>query len=151
MLRSLRFQLPALFLLGVVVAGLVSAAIALRLFREYAQNRSREQAYAEVGREANGLTQLYAQQAGLKLLSAKRLELATGDQIFYRGLDIFPGQGPAFTLLPKDVVDPRVVRARKKPLYFVFRPRGSDQKLLAAALPLRVGQKYFGAIVVAKP
>jgi len=130
MLRSLRFQLPALFLLGVVVAGLVSAAIALRLFREYAQNRSREQAYAEVGREANGLTQLYAQQAGLKLLSAKQLELATGDQIFYRGLDIFPGQGPAFTLLPKDVVDPRVVRARKKPLYFGFgnTPQGKALK-----------------------
>ena len=30
MLRSLRFQLPALFLLGIVVSGLVSAAIALR-------------------------------------------------------------------------------------------------------------------------
>src|SRR5213082_1743341 len=41
MLRSLRFQLPALFLLGVVVAGLVSAAIALRLFQSYAQNRAR--------------------------------------------------------------------------------------------------------------
>ena len=39
MLRSLRFQLPALFLLGVVVAGLVSAAIALRLFRSYARAR----------------------------------------------------------------------------------------------------------------
>ena len=36
MLRSLRFQLPALFLLAVVISGLVSAAIALRLFREYA-------------------------------------------------------------------------------------------------------------------
>ena len=51
MLRSLRFQLPALFLLGVVVAGLVSAAIALRLFREYAQNRAREQAVSELLRE----------------------------------------------------------------------------------------------------
>ena len=48
MLRSLRFQLPALFLLGVVVAGLVSAAIALRLFRSYAQDRSRSQAYSEL-------------------------------------------------------------------------------------------------------
>src|SRR5919106_2411579 len=103
MLRSLRFQLPALFLLGVVVAGLVSAAIALRLFREYAQNRSREQAYQEVGREARGLTQLYAQQAGGKLLSARRLELATGDRIYYvtGGLDLFPGQGSAFRSLPR--------------------------------------------------
>jgi two-component system, OmpR family, sensor kinase len=151
MLRSLRFQLPALFLLGVVVAGLVSAAIALRLFREYAQNRSREQAYAEVGREAQGLTLLYEQQAGFKLLSAKRLELATGDSIYYRGLDLFPGQGPAFTPLPKGAVDPRLVRARKKPLYFVFRPPGSAQRLLAAARPMQIGGKVFGTIVVAKP
>jgi two-component system, OmpR family, sensor kinase len=153
MLRSLRFQLPALFLLAVVVAGLVSAAIALRLFREYAQNRSREQAYAEVGREAVGLTQLYAQQAGFKLLSAKRLEQATGDKIFYGGLDLFPGQGggPVFRKLPRDAVDTRAVRGRKTPLYFVFRPPGSDQKLLAAALPLQVGKKFFGTIVVAKP
>ncbi|HVD12747.1 MAG TPA: ATP-binding protein [Gaiellaceae bacterium] len=151
MLRSLRFQLPALFLLGVVVAGLVSAAIALRLFREYAQNRSREQAYQEVGREAQGLKQLYEQQAGFKLLSAKRLELATGDRIYYRGLNLFPGQGPAFTVLPKDAVDTRLVRARNRPLFFVFRPRGSDKTLLAAALPLQVGKKFFGTIVVAKP
>jgi two-component system OmpR family sensor kinase len=153
MLRSLRFQLPALFLLAVVVAGLVSAAIALRLFREYAQNRSREQAYAEVGREAVGLTQLYAQQAGFKLLSAKRLEQATGDKIFYGGLDLFPGQGggPVFRKLPRDAVDTRAVRGRKTPLYFVFRPSDSDQKLLAAALPLQVGKKFFGTIVVAKP
>ena len=73
MLRSLRFQLPALFLLAVVIAGLVSAAIALRLFRSYAESRSRQQAYAEVGREANGITQLYGRQAGRRLLSAERL------------------------------------------------------------------------------
>ena len=78
MLRSLRFQLPALFLLGVVVAGLVSAAIALRLFRTYAQNRARAQAYGELSQEAKGLTRLYASQAGLKLLSASKLELVAG-------------------------------------------------------------------------
>jgi signal transduction histidine kinase len=145
MLRSLRFQLPALFLLGVVVAGFVS----------YAQNQARHQAYDEVGREANGLTQLYGQQAGFKLLSAKRLELATGDRIFYqpvaRGIDPFPGQGKAFALLPKNVVNQRAIADRKKPLYFTFEPKGSNQKLLAAALPLRVGKKVFGTIVVAKP
>jgi two-component system OmpR family sensor kinase len=150
MLRSLRFQLPALFLLAVAIAGLVSAAIALRLFRTYAENRSRQQAYAEVGREASGITQLYGQQAGLKLLSADRLELATGDRIFYRGLDLFPGQGNAFTQLPKGVVNDRAIRTRKKPLNFVFRPKGSDQALLAAALPLRVGDSFFGTLVVAK-
>jgi signal transduction histidine kinase len=152
MLRSLRFQLPALFLLGVVIAGLVSAAIALRLFREYAQNQARTQAFQELGREADGLTQLYSKQAGLKLLSAQRLELATGDRIFYRGLDPFPGQGSArFRELPSDAVNQRAIQTRKKPLFFVFRPTGSEQRLLAAALPLRVGGKFFGTIVVAKP
>ena len=155
MLRSLRFQLPALFLLAVVISGLVSAAIALRLFRTYAENRSRQQAYAEVGREANGITQLYGRQAGRRLLSARRLELATGDRIFFspraRGLDIFPGQGQAFTPLPRGVVNNRAMEQRKKPLNFVFQPPGSHQKLLGAALPLRVGDSFFGTLVVAKP
>jgi signal transduction histidine kinase len=154
MLRSLRFQLPALFLLGVVVAGLVSAAIALRLFRSYAENRARAQAYQEVGREARGLTQLYGQQAGLKLLSAKRLELATGDRIFYqpraRGLEPFPGQAPAFTALPRGVLNPKA-RIPERGAFFVFRPPGAKTKLLAAARPLQVGRKVFGTIVVAKP
>jgi two-component system OmpR family sensor kinase len=153
MLRSLRFQLPALFLLGVVVSGLVSAVIALRLFRSYAEDRARQQAYGELAREAQGLTQLYGQQAGLKLLSAKRLELATGDRIYYSGLDIFPGQlrrQPAFRTLPKGIVNPRVVRQRGR-VFFEFRPTGSDQTLLAAARPLTVGRKTFGVFVVAKP
>jgi signal transduction histidine kinase len=150
MLRSLRFQLPALFLLGIVVAGLVSAGIALRLFREYAQNRSRDQAYGELAREALGLTQLYARQAGQNLLSARKLELATGDRIYYRGLDLFPGQGRAFRPLPKGIVDPRVVRAREQ-VFFQFRPPGSERKLLAVARPLQVGRRPWGTIVVAKP
>jgi signal transduction histidine kinase len=148
MLRSLRFQLPALFLLGVVVSGFVSAAIALRLFREYAQDRARTQAYQELGREADGLTQLYSKRAGVKLLPASGVELATGDKIFYRGLDLFTGK---ITELPKDAVNQRAIQTRKKPLFFVFRPTGSEQQLLAAALPLRVGRKFFGTIVVAKP
>src|SRR5919201_3987993 len=123
MLRSLRFQLPALFLLGAVVAGLVSAAIALRLFRTYAQNRAREQAYTELAREARGLADLYRQRAGLKLLSATNLERATGDRIFYvpraRGIDLFPGQGPAFTRFPQKGVDMTKVRVNH-PVRFEF-------------------------------
>ncbi len=151
MLRSLRFQLPALFLLGVVIAGLVSAAIALRLFRQYAQDRAREQAYSELVREASGLTQLYADQAGFKLLSAKRLERATGDKIFYEGLDLFPGQkGKAFTALPKGVVEQRLVRGGRT-VRFVFRPPGARHDYLAVATPVRVGKTFIGTIAVAKP
>ncbi len=152
MLRSLRFQLPAFFLLGVVLAGLVSAAIALRLFQSYAQNRARAQDYAELSNEANGLTKLYRKQAGLKLLSAKYLELATGgDKIFYSGIPIFPGQGPsAFRPLPKGAVD--VTRVKQGgPVRFVFRPPGARQLHLGVARPLKVGRQTFGVIAVAKP
>src|SRR5919204_6037702 len=111
MVRSLRFQLPALFLLGVVVAGLVSAAIALRLFRTYAENRASEQAYAEVETEAQGLTQLYASRAGRlrEQITPSDLEQATGDRIYYlpRGrLDLFLGQKATFRPLPRGVVNP---------------------------------------------
>jgi len=152
MLRSLRFQLPAFFLLGVVLAGLVSAAIALRLFQSYAQNRARAQDYAELSNEANGLTKLYKKQAGLKRISAKYLELATGgDKIFYRGIPIFPGQGSsAFRHLPGGAVD--VARVKQGgPVRFVFRPPGARQLFLAVARPLRVGRQTFGVIAVAKP
>jgi two-component system sensor histidine kinase BaeS len=151
MVRSLRFQLPALFLLGVVVAGLVSAAIALRLFRTYAQNRARDQAYAEVNREAVGLTTVYSQRAGLRVLPAKTAELATGDRIFYSGVPLFPGEKPGFGRIPRAVLpDPR------KPLLkslrrFEFTPPGSDQTLLASARAVKIGRQTFGTIVVAKP
>jgi signal transduction histidine kinase len=150
MLRSLRFRLPALFLLGAVVAGLVSATIALRLFQSYAQNRARDQAYREVGREALGLTQLYAVRAGFQRLSAADLERATGDKIFYTGIDLFPGQQPTFRKLPKGAVNLRRVRA-KGFVRFEFRPPKSDQTLLAAARPVRLGRQIFGTIVVGKP
>jgi two-component system sensor histidine kinase BaeS len=149
-LRSLRFQLPALFLLGVVVAGLVSAAIALRLFRTYAQNRARDQAYAEVTREAVGLTKVYSRRAGLNVLPAKTAELATGDRIFYAGIPLFPGARAGFGRIPKSVLpDPRTP---PKSLHrFEFKPAGSDQTLLAAGRPLKLGGQTFGTIVVAKP
>jgi signal transduction histidine kinase len=152
MLRSLRFQLPALFLLGVVLAGIVSAAIALRLFQSYAQNRARAQDYAELSNEGNGLTKLYKKQAGLKLLSAKYLELATGgDKIFYSGIPIFPGQGrSAFRPLPPGVVDVARVKAGRVER-FTFVPPGARRVHLAVARPLKVGSQTFGVIAVAKP
>jgi two-component system OmpR family sensor kinase len=151
MLRSLRFQLPAIFLLGVVVSGLVSAAIALRLFQSYAQTRSSDQAYDEVAREATGLTQLYVKRAGFQRLSAKNLELATGDRIFYTGLNLFPGQSPAFSPLPKGVLNPRALRNRTKPLRFQFRAPRTRETLLAAAERVTIGHQTLGVLVVAKP
>jgi len=149
-LRSLRFQLPALFLLGVVVAGLVSAAIALRLFRSYAQNRARAQAYHEVAKEAFGLTTVYSQRAGLRILPAKTAEQATGDRIFYAGLPLFPGEKAGFGEIPRSLLpDPRHMPKRLR--RFEFKPPGTDQTLLAAGRPLKIGRQTFGTIVVAKP
>ena len=59
MFSSLRFRLPALFLLGIVVSGLIAALVALRLFQGYVLTRSK----ADLRREAIGLTEVFAQQA----------------------------------------------------------------------------------------
>ena len=48
---SLRFRLQALFLLGIVIAGVVSAAIAVQLFQGY----TRDASYEELAREARGI------------------------------------------------------------------------------------------------
>ena len=150
MLRSLRFQLPALFLLGVVVAGLVSAAIALRLFRTYAQNRASDQAYHEVVREAVGLTKVYSKRAGLRVLPATTAQLATGDRIFYSGVPLFPGQKADFKEIPRSIL-PNPQKPPKGLHRFEFTPPGTHQTLLATARTLKVGHQTFGTIVVAKP
>ena len=99
MLRSLRFQLPAFFL-GAVIAGLVSAVIALRLFQSYAQTARGSRPTLSWHARRGGSRSSTSSGPALKLLSAKNLERATGDNIFYVGLDPFPGQGPAFQRLP---------------------------------------------------
>jgi multisubunit Na+/H+ antiporter MnhC subunit len=54
---SLRFRLPALFLAGVVVAAAVTALLAVRLFQDYARDRT----LSDLHRQAAGLAQLYAE------------------------------------------------------------------------------------------
>ena len=90
MFRSLRFRLPALFLAGIALTGLVSTLIAFGLFRSYTQSQARK----ELRREAAGLTQLYAAQA-LKtqergtappFFAASKLEKASGNSLFWRDL-----------------------------------------------------------------
>jgi hypothetical protein len=92
MFRSLRFRLPALFLLGIVVSGLIASVIALRLFQSYVIDRSKK----ELRREAIGLTEVFVQQAitanntGEFRAITKQLERATGDELFYVGLSPAP-------------------------------------------------------------
>lgn len=153
---SLRFRLPALFLLGIVLAGLVAAALSMRLFQTY----TRDQSIGELRREAAGIAQLYAD-AALRAVDEKssaidfaatKLERATGDRIYYVGASLFPGQSSGLKRLPEASV-PAEVAALTRPLTFELRPPGEQRTYFAAAEPVRLepGSDPLGAIVVAKP
>ena len=95
MFHSLRFRLPALFLAGIALTGVVSTLIAFGLFRNYTQDNARK----ELRREAAGLTQLYVDQVlrtqekgtAPPFFAAKKLEAASGDKLFYVGAPPFSG------------------------------------------------------------
>jgi signal transduction histidine kinase len=154
MFRSLRFRLPALFLAGIAVSGLVAALIALRLFQGYVLDRSKE----ELVREATGLTELYQEQANKKNgaapeFAAAKLEKATGDRLYFIGISPFPGSTGGLRTLPPHTIDWQSNRR----FTFEFRPPGAEKTYLAVANPLRLGgpggkgSVQFGSLVVAKP
>ncbi|HWH55080.1 MAG TPA: HAMP domain-containing sensor histidine kinase [Gaiellaceae bacterium] len=152
---SLRFRLPALFLAAIVLAGLVSTAIAVSVSKRYAQSTARKQAFRELAREARGVTKIYTERAGgPPLLLSSELELATGDRIFYipraRGIDMFPGPTPAYTPLPDTTINMASI-LRGRTVQFEFTPPGSDERFLAVARPGKLGNSVFGALIVGKP
>src|SRR4051794_36427006 len=145
MLGSLRFRLPALFLFGIVLAGLVAALISIRFFQSYTHDR----AVDELRSESVGIERLYAQQAGAREVPAKRLENALGgDRIFFVSVvpegELFVGDLPQ---LPRHLVDVRALET-SGPLTMNLEYEGS---YLAVARPLKLGPQLFGALVVAKP
>jgi len=153
MFSSLRFRLPALFLLGIVVSGLIAAVVALRLFQGYVLSRSK----ADLRREAIGLTEVFAQQAitasdtGVLPRIAKQLERATGDRLFYVGASLTanPKENVGFERLPQSTVDWRSGRT----ITFEFTPPHAKKTYLAVARPLKLEPKgpVFGDLIVAKP
>lgn len=154
MLRSLRFKLPAIFFAGVLVAALVTVAIAVRFFQE----DTRSNTLAELERQAEGLAALYTAQATASIDESRpaprfappTLEEATGSEIYYAGVEIFPGQASGLSKLSLDLLDRDALDAGRVQT-FEFRPPGGDRVFLAAAHPIRLGGETFGAIVVAKP
>jgi signal transduction histidine kinase len=155
MFRSLRFQLPALFLAAIVLAGLVSTAVAVSVSKRYADSTSRRQAFRELGREAAGVTRIYASNAGAPhVISAAELEGATGDRIFYisraRGIDPFPGVLSAYTHLPKRFVNMAAI-LHGRTLEYAFTPPGESRSFLAVARPFRLGTSIWGALIITKP
>jgi len=157
MLGTLRFRLTAVFLAVVLVFGVVSIVLAVRLF----QDSTRSQSVEELEREAVGIAALYAEYAlrstdeGARApeFAAEKLELATGDRIFYVGAPLFPG-GERFGLT-------RINRAalgdvqldRDARVTFEFTSPRDGRKLLAAAQPVQLveGTEPFGWLIVAKP
>ena len=153
-MRSLRFRIPAFFLVGVLVAAAITALFAVRVF----QNDSRDRTLTELRRQAAGLARLYEEQAIRSVDEAKQapgfaaplLEDATGSRIYYAGLEIFPGQKSGLRPLDRKVLDWKMLQAGKVET-FEFQPPGSDRTYLAAAHPITLGGDTFGALVVAKP
>src|SRR3954454_9312753 len=93
MFRSLRFRLPAFFLGGVLLSGLVAVLIAFQLFESY----SRSHAVSDLRREAAGVGKLYNQQGNdyvhgkpVATFAAQTLEQVTGDKTSSLGIEPFP-------------------------------------------------------------
>jgi signal transduction histidine kinase len=145
---SLRFRLPALFLAGVALSGLVAAALAFKLFDDYIRN----QTLKELRREAVGITHFYEENANIDFRIGE-LERATGDRIFYipiaPGIDSVPGARVPFAAPPPSVDYQAVLDGKKT--QFEFRPAGASHSYLAVATPLYFGVQRFGSMVIAKP
>ncbi len=156
MFKSLRFRLPAFFLAGVALAGIVSTAIAVQLF----QDHIRSQSLSELKREARGVTLLY-QQLAIKSsneggsapdFAAPELERATGTRLFYAGPNVFPGQTSGLRQLSQATVgSDRWEQVQEgKVVTFDFTPPGEGRTFLAVGQPLKIGNQVFGALIVAK-
>src|SRR4051794_39028735 len=166
MLGSLRVRLPLVFLTGILLAGLVTTLIAVRLFRDFAH----DQALTKLSREANGIASLYASavpksyaaKSGKKssdqrapaAFTAKSLQLATGEKLFFMGPhSLFPGQEPISGLkrLPPTTFE----WISGKSGTFEFTPPGAHRRYYAVANPIITGTKsdsqVVGAIIVATP
>jgi signal transduction histidine kinase len=156
MFGTLRFRLTALFVAVVLVFGLVSIGLAVRLF----QDVTRKQSVEELRREATGLAALYAESAlrssdqGTKAptFAAKKLELATGDELYYIGASLFPGQRFGLSRLPRNALGGTELD-RDKQVIVEFTPPGETRRLIAAAQPVQLvrGTEPFGWLIVAKP
>ncbi len=156
MFRSLRVRLPLLFLAAIALAFLVASLIALRLFQDY----TRTQSLAELRREASGLARLYGEAARQSNddrvkapnFAAATLEDATGDSLYYIGLNIFPGQEAGLTRVTEVDVG-RKLRLSTKIVTFEFEPPGENRTYLAVSHPLllEAGTPPFGQLIVAKP
>ena len=142
---SLRFRLPALFLLGIVLAATVATLIAVRFF----QSNTRTHAASELRAESIGIVQLYEQKAAIGRIRLKTLELELGgDRVFWvpvaPGASLLAGQLPE---LPSGAVPAEALRGGAPP---AFDFEHGDTHYLGVAQPVTLGQVGAGALVVAE-
>jgi len=142
---SLRFRLPALFLLGIVLAATVATLIAVRFF----QSNTRTHAASELRAESIGIVQLYEQKAAIGRVRLKTLELELGgDRVFWvpvaPGASLLAGPLPE---LPSSAVPAEALHGAAPPAFdFAF----GDTHYLGVAQPVTLGQVGAGALVVAE-
>jgi len=154
--RSLRVRLPLLFLAGIVLAGVVTTLIAVQLFTQLARN----QTLSQLRQNAKGIATLYSnavtadfaattkhQSRRAPSFAGANLETATGDRIYFDGVNLFPGEQSGLRRLNLKSID----WTSGKALTFQFVPPGEHRVFLAAAAPVFVDKTTVGAIVVAKP
>ena len=155
MFRSLRVRLPLLFLAGIVLAGIVTTLIAVQLFRQFAH----DQTLSALRQSANGIAELYSNAIKADFAAAKRsqsqrapsfaranLEKATGDRIYWAGVNPFPGEKSGLRPLPLRTID----WTSGKTLEFEFVPPGLHRTYLAVAQPVELHNRPIGAIVIAR-
>ena len=142
---SLRVRLPLLFLAGIVLAGLVTTAIAVTLFRNFAH----DQTVTALRNEAAGISQLYgnavkesydqsnsSDNRKAPTFARKNLEEATGDLIYFDGAgNPFPGDNSGLRPLHLKTIDWQ----SGKSLTFQFTPPGKDHSSnRTASAPFRL-------------
>jgi two-component system, OmpR family, sensor kinase len=148
--RSLRFRLTAVFLAGIVVSGVVAAAVAFQLLQSYTLDRAR----ADLLQESIGLTKLYRIRAAEsnEIVPADDIERASGDTLFFipaaEGGSIFPGEG--LPQLPRRLVDWDAIAA-SRPVEFDHTHRGRQFLMVARKLELGPQRNFVGALASAKP
>jgi Signal transduction histidine kinase len=154
MLGSLRVRLPLVFLAGIVVAAVITTAISVRLFQNFAE----DQEVTKLSHEANGIAELYSRAVrygygtkhdrGAPTFARATLERATGDRIYLIGPNPFPGQKNDLRRLPEKTIDWHI----GKSVTFQFTPPDQHRKFIAVANPLALSKtQVVGAIVVAAP
>jgi signal transduction histidine kinase len=145
MFGSLRFRLPALFLLGILLAGLIASLISIRFFQSYERSR----AVSELRSESVGISQLYAKNAAVGSIPYGGLVRAIGgDQIYW--VPAFP-EAQLFQPIPelhKQTLDIKQVKPNG---FTTVDISYKGRSYLAVAAPLKLGSNLFGALVVAKP